>query len=339
MFNRRKLIAASTTAVLLITSLTVYGMDAAHKKSEEKRIAESYSAIKNDVYYSGVEKQLILAEKNSLKQDSSDEIKRVKSSKNTYTIVEGDTLWDIANDFGTSPEELKELNNLSSDTLKIGDTLVFTRPVESKAVAAKTRKSNTDVIKVASRGSNLSQRTAEKAKPVVKQKSTKVSAVSRGASSSGKSVALDWWSEANKVFTIGSVAKVIDIHTGKSFSVKRTFGSNHADCEALTSEDAGIIKSIWGGWTWSRRPVVVVVGNTRIAASMSSMPHAGLDKYPALKTVSGRSEGYGTGTNLDAVKGNGMDGHFDIHFLNSTRHKDGKVDNEHQKNIRQAIGR
>lgn len=339
MFNRKKLIAASTTAVLLVTSLTVYGMDAAHKKSEEKRIAESYSDIKNNLYYSDVEKQLIVAEKNSPKQDSSEETKRVKSLNNTYTIVEGDTLWDIANDFGLNPVELKEINNLSSDTLKIGDNLVFTRSISSKAVAAETKKSNSSVIKVASRGSNLSQRSAEKAKSAVKQKLTKVSAVSRGTSSSGKSVALDWWSEASKEFPIGSVAKVIDIRTGKSFNVKRTFGSNHADCEALTSEDSSIIKSIWGGWTWSRRPVVVVAGNTRIAASMSSMPHAGLDKYPALKTVSGRSEGYGTGTNFDAVKGNGMDGHFDIHFLNSTRHKDGKVDSEHQKNIRQAVGK
>jgi LysM repeat protein len=335
MINRKKLIAASTGVVVLVTSLTVYGMDAAHKKNEEKKIAESYSAIRNEGYYSAIEKQLVIAEKNNLNQDASEEVKRLKSSKGTYTVVEGDTLWDIANDFGTSPEELKKINNLSVDTLKIGTALVLTKPVESKAVVAKTQKSNATVIKVASRGTNLSQRTASAAK----QKPTKGSAVSRGASSSSKSVALDWWTEANKAFPIGSVAKVIDVHTGKSFNVKRTFGSNHADCEALTSGDSSIIKSIWGGWTWGRRPVVVVVGSTRIAASMSSMPHAGVDKYPALKTVSGRSEGYGTGTNLDVVKGNGMDGHFDIHFLNSTRHKDGKVDNEHQKNIRQAVGK
>jgi LysM repeat protein len=333
MISRKKLIAASTTAVLLVTSLTIYGIDASRKKNDEKRIAEAYSALTNEVHYSIIEEQRIDALNNGLKQEAAEDAKRVKTSKGAYIIVEGDTLWDIAKDFGTSPEELKKINNLSNDNLKIGETLVFTKPVENKAITAKASRDKATVIKVASRGSNLSQRTVSSTKPA------KAATASRGSSSSGKSVALDWWSEASKVFSIGSVAKVIDVHTGKSFNVKRTFGSNHADCEALTSKDSSIIKSIWGGWTWNRRPVIVVVGNKRIAASMSSMPHAGLDKYPALQTVDGRSEGYGTGTNLDAVKGNGMDGHFDIHFLNSTRHKDGKVDNEHQKNIRQAVGR
>ena len=30
------------------------------------------------------------------------------------------------------------------------------------------------------------------------------------------------------------------------------------------------------------------------------------------------------GINFDYIKGNGMDGHFDIHFAGSTRHMDGK---------------
>jgi len=34
-----------------------------------------------------------------------------------------------------------------------------------------------------------------------------------------------------------------------------------------------------------------------------------------------------------------MDGHFDIHFLNSTRHKDGEVDWSHQANVRIAAGK
>ena len=40
------------------------------------------------------------------------------------------------------------------------------------------------------------------------------------------------------------------------------------------------------------------------------MFHAGVDSKPANVYVNNRSGGYGYGQNLDAVKGNGADGHF-----------------------------
>lgn len=42
---------------------------------------------------------------------------------NTYTVVKGDTLYGIAQKFGITVDELKTLNNLSSNTLSIGETL------------------------------------------------------------------------------------------------------------------------------------------------------------------------------------------------------------------------
>ncbi len=148
---------------------------------------------------------------------------------------------------------------------------------------------------------------------------------------------LDWWGEAQYLYPIGSVAEIEDIYTGKTFKMKRTFGTNHADVEALTSNDTEVIKSIWGGFSWERRPIIVKINGRRIAASMAGMPHAGNDAYPALSQAPDLSDGYGTGQNLDVVKGNNMDGVCDIHFLNSTRHEDGSVeavsDPEHQKNI------
>ncbi|MEW9095763.1 MAG: hypothetical protein AB2417_11845 [Clostridiaceae bacterium] len=150
---------------------------------------------------------------------------------------------------------------------------------------------------------------------------------------------LDWWESVQNIFPNGSVAQVTDLNTGKSFNVKRTFGTNHADAEALTPSDTDIIKSIWGGFSWERRPVIVTVNEKRIAASMAAMPHAGVDSAPAVATVQNRSDGYGTGENLDAVKDNGMDGVVDIHFLNSTRHKDGREDPDHQQAILRAAGK
>ena len=144
------------------------------------------------------------------------------------------------------------------------------------------------------------------------------------------------WKIAKNVFSINTIAEVTDVYTKKTFKVKRTMGTNHADSEALTKEDTEIIKSIWGGFSWERRPVILNIKGRRIAASMSAMPHAGIDSAPAYKIINNRSNGYGRGQNLDVIKGNGMDGHFDIHFLNSTRHKDGKKDPQHQAAVLKA---
>jgi hypothetical protein len=92
-----------------------------------------------------------------------------------------------------------------------------------------------------------------------------------------------------------------------------------------------------GGFNWNVRPVIVKVNGRRIAASMSSMPHAGVDSAPAFKTVSSRSGGHSRGANLDVIKGNGMNGHFDVHFLNSKRHKDGRIDPRHQAAVKKAV--
>lgn len=148
---------------------------------------------------------------------------------------------------------------------------------------------------------------------------------------------LDWFSKVSNIFYRGCDAVVIDVDTGKSFKVRRTFGTNHADVEPLTKEDSQIIKSIWGGkWSWERRAVVVKVGDTYIAGSMTAFPHAGVDSQPAVKLVSGRSGGYGKGQNLDAVKNNGVDGHMDIHFLNSKTHGTNVMQKSHQDMVKKS---
>ena len=126
---------------------------------------------------------------------------------------------------------------------------------------------------------------------------------------------LDWWAEAQYVWPIGKDARIIDFETGKSFMARRTVGAFHADVEPLTASDTKIMFEIWGGWSWATRPVLVEVDGRRIAASAHAMPHS-----------------------IQTITNNNFRGHFCIHFLNSTRHKDNMQQADHQRNVRTAAG-
>lgn len=148
---------------------------------------------------------------------------------------------------------------------------------------------------------------------------------------------MKWFDGVENIFKVGDTAVLYDIDTGLSFKVKRTYGSNHADCEPLTAEDTRVMKKIYGGaWSWSRRAVIVSVNGYRFAASMAGMPHAGVDSKPANVNVSNRSGDYGYGVNLDTVKGNEMSGHFDVHFYLSKTHGTQKVNEDHQAMVKKA---
>lgn len=148
---------------------------------------------------------------------------------------------------------------------------------------------------------------------------------------------VSWFGGAENILQIGSIAQVYDIGTGRTFNIKRTYGYNHADTETLTAEDTRIMLEIYGGsWNWVRRPVIVTVNGRKLAASMAGMPHAGVDSVAANAYVQSRSGGYGPGYNLDSVKGNNMDGVFDIHFLNSKTHGTNRVDTNHQNAVKTA---
>lgn len=52
------------------------------------------------------------------------------SLENTYTVKKGDTLYSIAKKFNLTVDELKILNNLTSDSLMVGDTLIIESEVD-----------------------------------------------------------------------------------------------------------------------------------------------------------------------------------------------------------------
>ncbi|MGM0844691.1 MAG: hypothetical protein ACQEUT_06910 [Bacillota bacterium] len=123
------------------------------------------------------------------------------------------------------------------------------------------------------------------------------------------------WGKVDKVLPRNSIFTVIDIETGKRFTVQRRAGSSHADVQPLKDKDTKIMKEIYGGdWSWKRRAILVQSGNLLIASSMHGMPH-------------------GAG----ALQ-NGFPGHFCIHFKGSTTHKTHSPDFSHHLMILKAGG-
>ena len=132
-------------------------------------------------------------------------------------------------------------------------------------------------------------------------------AASDSSSGSGSTERLNWFKGGSEVIPKGATFKVKDIRTGKVFTVKRWSGYNHLDAEPLTRSDTNTLLSIYGHWSWRRRPILVKYNGHVYAASMNGMPH-------------------GTST----ISNNGFDGHFCIHFYGSKTHGSNRVDEAHQ---------
>ncbi len=130
-----------------------------------------------------------------------------------------------------------------------------------------------------------------------------------------KTEMLDWTSgSSNSTIPKKAVFEIKDARTGQVFKAKRWSGVNHIDAEPLTASDNKIAKSIFGGFTWARRAVLVKYNGHVYAASMNYMPH-------------------GTQT----INNNNFDGHFCLHFLKSRTHGSQKIDNEHQNMVQKAF--
>ncbi|MTI68163.1 MAG: LysM peptidoglycan-binding domain-containing protein [Firmicutes bacterium] len=279
------------------------------------------------------------------------------SEENFYTVQKGDTPWIISNKFDVSLTELLSINNLDSNSyiyigqkLKIPNKETIEIPKQPESYVTY----ETHIVKRGESFWSLSKEYGIQYSELLKANNAPVNTILYigdeikipihhvpVTETLGEKYGeyLDWWQAAQYVIPIGAKIKIKDLYTGKSFMAKRTLGANHADCETLTKEDTKIMKDIWGGsFNWEKRPVVVEYNGRKIAASQAGMPHAGNENVPGGEYTSWRNGGYGAGMNLDYIKGNAMEGHFDLHFLNSTRHKDGNKDETHQKNVKISAG-
>ena len=128
-----------------------------------------------------------------------------------------------------------------------------------------------------------------------------------------KTEKLNWFRGGVNRIPNGATFQVKDVATGKVFTARRLFGSNHMDSEPLTKQDTATLTSIYGGYSWARRPILVRYQGRIYAASMNGMPH-------------------GT-TTVD----NNFPGHFCIHFSGSKTHGTKKVDAAHQSAVKRAL--
>ncbi|UNC91884.1 LysM peptidoglycan-binding domain-containing protein [Candidatus Contubernalis alkaliaceticus] len=125
------------------------------------------------------------------------------------------------------------------------------------------------------------------------------------------------WPYASMLFNVGATATITDVATGLKFRVKRLGGGNHADVEPLTSQDTETLRRIYGGsWSWNTRAILVEVGGRYIAASMNGMPHS-----------------------IQTIYNNNFNGHICVHFLNSRTHNTNSVCPNHAAMVRRAAGR
>lgn len=124
---------------------------------------------------------------------------------------------------------------------------------------------------------------------------------------------IDWFDGMDQIFEKYVPIRIIDVQTQKSYFVQRGGGYNHADVEPIDEENTKIFKSLYGQWSWARRPVWVQIGTNVYAGSINGMPHG-----------------------FDLVDKNDMQGHTCIHFLNSKTHGSKKVDADHQQCVQKA---
>lgn len=260
-------------------------------------------------------------------------------STTDYIVASGDTLWIIASKFNTTIANVKSMNNLTTDSINVGQVLKVpagaTPPTTTPTPAPAPQKPTvTYIIHKVVAGDNCWNLSIKYGIPMTEL--LNVNSFTQSTTLNiGQEVKipvhsipvkptpgpqygekLDWWTEAQYLLTINKTAKVTDFATGRSFYIKRTTGAFHADSEPLTASDAATMKQIWGGaYSWTTRAVIVEVGGRRIAGSIASMPH-----------------------DVEYIVDNDFNGHFDLHFYNSTRHKDNLVDPYHQKQINIAAG-
>ena len=281
-----------------------------------------------------------------------------KSTNQVYIVQTGDTLWIISQKLGITVALLQQANGLNTTTIYAGQKLTIpannSQGGQSNTVTTSYQnyyvKAGDSIWSIANSYSipqaELMKANGFNSSTVLNiGQSVKIPVVSvpvKATPGFQYGELLDWWSEAQYVLKFNEPFTITDFYTGTQFKAVRTYGANHADCEPITLADTSAIQKLWNenhSSYWTARPIIISINGRKLAASMTAAFHAGLDSESNGAYVNNRSGDYGYGENFDAIKGNGADGHFYIHFLNSTTHGTGVVNQNHQNAIRVSAGK
>ena len=78
-----------------------------------------------------------------------------QSTADTYTVQSGDTLWGIANTHDTTVNNLKQINDLTSDTIYVGQILKLTQQSTTQQASSKPSQSNSSDFYTVKAGDSL----------------------------------------------------------------------------------------------------------------------------------------------------------------------------------------
>ncbi|MBQ6692952.1 MAG: peptidoglycan-binding protein [Clostridia bacterium] len=125
------------------------------------------------------------------------------------------------------------------------------------------------------------------------------------------------WNEVKDKLTEGITYSVTDYNTGTQFDMVYCGGEGHAEMECANTVDTAAFKETFGGeYNYSKRPVVINVGGTMVAASLQGYPHG-----------------------EDSIAANEMAGHACMFFEGSLSHVGTLPDVEHAAQVRKAAGK
>ncbi|MGG1245060.1 LysM peptidoglycan-binding domain-containing protein [Bacillus cabrialesii] len=193
---------------------------------------KSENSLRSDIIYAG--QTLSINGKSTSSKSSSSSL-----SSSTYKVKSGDSLWKISKKYGMTVSELKKLNGLKSDLLRIGQVLKLKGSTSSKSSSStKVSTSSTSTYKV-KRGDSLSK--------IAKQYGTTVSKLK---SLNGLKSDVIYVNQVLKVK--GTSSKTVSSSSSSSSSSK-TSSATSLNVSKLVSDAKALIGTPykWGGTTTS----------------------------------------------------------------------------------------
>lgn len=194
---------------LLMTTLATLSASGALLTTGASALADSYTVVKNDTLWglskkygvsvsdlkkaNGVSGHLIyVGQKLQIPAKSTKAVKAAKATKTTsastvdttsttHTVVKGDTLWSLAKKYGVSVKALMKVNNLSSSTILIGQSLNLRAGMTTYGVNGVTTGSSSTAASTNTASSTST--TASSQAPKAKKTTTKAKSTTTNTSS------------------------------------------------------------------------------------------------------------------------------------------------------------